>query len=106
MKPVSFEGDSLAALQAFPDAPRREAGFQLDRAQRGLMPDDCKPLAMVGRSVYEIRIQDRGGAFRVIYIAKLADAVHVLHAFQKKTQQTSKADIDLARKRLNDLLRR
>ena len=36
------------------------------------------------------------GAWRAIYVAKFANAVYVLHAFQKKTQKTSKGDIDLA----------
>ena len=53
----------------------------------------------------EIRIRDEVGAYRVIYVAKFADAVYVLHCFQKKTQKTSKADIDLAAKRYRDLLK-
>lgn len=56
----------------------------------------------VGPGVREIRIQDEGGAFRVIYLANLADRVLVLHAFQKTTQQTAQKDIDLAAKRLRD----
>jgi phage-related protein len=62
-------------------------------------------MSTVGQGVREIRIRDETGAFRVIYIAKFADAVYVLHCFQKKTQQTSKADIDLAAKRYRDLLK-
>lgn len=58
----------------------------------------------VGRGVKEIRIRDAAGAFRVIYIAKFADAVYVLHCFQKKTEKTSKTDLDLASKRYRDLL--
>jgi phage-related protein len=57
----------------------------------------------VGRGVQEIRIRDAAGAFRVIYVAKFSDAVYVLHCFQKKTQKTSKADLDLAEKRYRDL---
>ena len=59
----------------------------------------------VGPGVREIRIRDAAGAFRVIYTAKFADAVYVLHCFQKKTQRTRKADIDLAAKRYRDLAR-
>jgi phage-related protein len=36
---------------------------------------------------------------RVIYTARLADAVYVLHAFQKKSQATPKRDIEKARRR-------
>ena len=58
----------------------------------------------VGQGVREIRVRDSTGAFRVIYIAKFADVVYVIHCFQKKTEKTSKADIDLASKRYRDLL--
>jgi len=57
----------------------------------------------VGHGAMEIRVRDDAGQFRVIYVAKFADAVHVLHAFQKKTQRTSQADIDLARKRYREI---
>lgn len=50
----------------------------------------------VGRGVREIRIRDAAGAFRVLYVAKFDDAVYVLHCFQKKTQKTNKADLNLA----------
>lgn len=55
--------------------------------------------------VEEIRIRDEAGAFRVVYLAKLADAVHVLHCFHKKTQQTSEKDIKLARNRFKNLMK-
>lgn len=58
----------------------------------------------VGQGVREIRIRDTGGAFRVIYVAKFADAVYVLHCFHKKTTKTSKTDVELAAERLRDLL--
>jgi len=68
-------------------------------------PDDRKPMNTVGHGVQEIRIRDEAGAFRVIYVAKFADAVYVLRCFQKKTQKTSKADLDLAAKRYRDLVK-
>ena len=92
-------------MRKFPEQARREAGYQLDKVQSGRDPNDWKPMPSVGAGVKEIRIADDTGAFRVIYLAKLADAVHVLHCFQKKTQQTSKKDIELARKRFKDLMR-
>lgn len=57
----------------------------------------------IGPGVRELRLRDRGGAFRVIYLATLPDLVVVLHAFQKKTQRTAKLDLDLAAKRLREL---
>ena len=68
-------------------------------------PDDWKPMNTVGRGVREIRIRDAAGAFRVLYVAKFDDAVYVLHCFQKKTQKTSKADLNLAAQRYRDLLK-
>ncbi|WPL22795.1 Phage-related protein [Thiorhodovibrio frisius] len=71
----------------------------------GRKPDDWKPIKEVGAGGREIRIRDADGAFRVIYVAKLSDAIYVLHCFQKKTQKTAKADLDLARDRYLDLIR-
>src|SRR5215217_2266074 len=106
MKPVIFIGSSLADLRAFPDRARHDAGFQLERVQRGLDPDDWKPMPTIGRGVREIRVRDAAGAFRVVYLATFADAVHVLHAFAKKTQRTSQLDLSLAQVRFKELKRR
>jgi phage-related protein len=103
LKPIEFAGDSLARLRNFPVSARRIAGYQLDRIQRGLEPDDWKPMQTIGRGVREIRIRDRAGAFRVIYLATLADRVVVLHVFQKKAQRTAKHELDLAAGRFRDL---
>jgi phage-related protein len=92
-------------LRAFPKAARREAGYQLDRVQHGREPDDWKPMNTVGRGVQEIRIRDAAGAFGVLYVAKFDDAIYVLHCFQKKTQKTSTADLNLAALRYRDLLK-
>jgi phage-related protein len=104
-KPVEFRGSALDDLRAFPAAARREAGYQLDRVQRGREPDDWEPMNAVGRGVREIRIRDAAGAFRVLYVAQFDDAVYVLHCFQKKTQKTSKEDLNLAAQRYRDLLK-
>lgn len=103
MKPVHFLGDSLQQLREFPEDVRRDAGYQLELVQRGEQPDDFKPMPSVGRGVEELRVKDESGAYRVIYTARLADAVYVLHAFQKKTQATSTRDIAIARKRFAEI---
>ena len=61
-------------------------------------------MASIGKGVWEIRISDEAGQFRVIYIAKLKDAVFVLHCFQKKSQKTPLKDLARASKRLRELL--
>ena len=60
----------------------------------------------IGPGVREIRIREKSGAYRVIYAAMLADAVYILHAFQKKTRVTSKRDIELATSRFHELMQR
>ena len=105
MKPVEFRGTALDDLRGFPQSAMRDAGYQLDRVQQGLPPDDAKALPSVGAGVVELRIWDEAGTFRVMYIAKLEDAVYVLHCFQKKTQTTAARDVELARRRLKDLLK-
>ena len=105
MKLIAFQGTLLDDLRAFPPEARRETGHQLDQVQRGLDPDDWKPMPSVGPGVREVRVRDEAGAFRVIYTATRPEAVHVLHAFQKKTQATAKRDLDLVRARLRELTR-
>lgn len=104
LKDLDFRGSALADLRSFPILARREAGYQLDRVQNGLEPGDWKPMATIGSGVQEIRIRDEAGIFRVIYVAKFAGTVYVLHCFQKKTQKTSKQDLNLASKRYRELM--
>jgi phage-related protein len=103
MKPVAFLGSALDDLRAFPQNARRMVGYQIERVQRGLDPDDWKPMTSVGPGVREIRVRDTSSAFRVLYVAQRAEAVYVLHAFQKKSQRTSQHDLDLGRKRFREL---
>jgi len=105
MNAIVFVGDSLKRLRAFPESARHDAGYRLDKVQRGQTPDDFKPMPSIGKGVEEIRIWDDSGTYRVIYAARLRDAVYVLHAFQKKTQATSKRDIDVARQRLAQVMK-
>ena len=102
MKSLRFIGSSLDDMRDFPADARRQAGFELDAVQRGLEPSDWKPMTSVGMGVKEIRIHVLG-EWRVIYVARLADAVYVLHAFQKKTQRTRREDIELARRRYRQI---
>jgi phage-related protein len=103
MKPVVFLGDTLERLRAFPQHARRNCGYQLDRVQQGLDPDDWKPIVSVGQGVREIRVRDANGAYRVMYVSNWKDAIYVLHAFQKKTQRMPSRDLALAQQRLRDL---
>ena len=106
MKSVRFVGNSLERLREFPDDARQDAGYQLEKVQRGEQPDDFKPMPTIGMGVEELRIWDESGTYRVIYTARLKDCVAVLHAFQKKTQKTPRQAIRLAEERKRDYFRR
>ena len=95
-------GLSLDDLRNFPEEARRVAGFELRAVQNGLEPRDWKPMKSVGFGVKEIRIHVLG-EWRIVYVAKLADAIYVLHAFQKRSRKNNKNDIELARKRLKEI---
>ena len=90
-------------MRQFPEDAHNDAGYQLDKVQRGEPPVDFKPMPSIGKGVEELRVWDDSGTYRVVYAARLADAVYVLHAFQKKTQATSKRDVELARKRYSEI---
>jgi phage-related protein len=103
-KAVVWAGSARRDVRAFAKDARRRAGYELYRVQQGLDPTDWKPMPSVGAGVREIRIHT-DGAHRVIYVARFDEAIYVLHAFEKKTRKTRRADIDVAGKRLRDVLR-
>ena len=103
-KPIIWAGTSLDDIREFPEDARRVAGYHLRLVQEGLEPPDWKSMPSVGTGVSEIRIHT-GAEHRVFYIVKFREAVYVLHAFQKRTRKTMKKDIELARGRLDELIR-
>lgn len=105
VKPVVWMGSSREALREFPETVQDSMGFELYRVQCGLDPKDRKPMTSVGAGVKEIRVRDQAGIFRMIYLATRPEGVYVLHCFQKKTQRTSRADLELAAKRLKSIAR-
>ncbi len=104
MKPLEFLGSSYEDFLEFPKPILQKAGYQLHLIQMGSMPIDFKSMLTVGRGVQELRLKDTNGIYRVVYTAKVGDCIYVLHAFKKKTQKTPQSDIELAKKRLKDLL--
>ncbi len=105
-KSIEWLGSSRADLRALPVDARRALGFDLRRVQVGRMPRDWKPMPTVGAGVVEIRVRDATGSFRLMYVAKWADAIYVLHVFEKKSQKTAKLDLALAEKRYAALRKR
>lgn len=97
-KPIDWRGYLLRDIKdddIFTPNARREAGRQLSQVQMGLDPDDWKPFDVAGSGTMEIRINVDDGWFRVMYVAKFAEAVYVLHCFKKKSATTSKHDKDI-----------
>ena len=105
MKALEFLGDSLKVVSEFPKDARQAVGYQLRRVQDGNLAEDFKPMPNIGRGVVEIRVWAGSGTYRVLYTARLGDKVYVLHAFQKKTQETPERDKEIARKRFKRLMR-
>jgi len=101
---LAWLGDSQDVLRRFPKDVRKDLGYALRQVQLGQMPSDSKPMKTVGLGVYELRDQDERAWYRVFYLKKIADVVYVLHCFEKRTAQTEKKDIDLAKERLKRLL--
>lgn len=81
------------------------AGFQLFKVQQGKESDDWKPMPTVGSGVQELRVRDERGAYRMFYVAKFGGAVYVLHVFEKRSQKTARADLELGKSRYADLLK-
>ena len=102
IKVAVFVGDSRKRIREFPEEAKAVAGRELFRVQCGSDPSDWTPMNTIGAGVREIRVQE-AGQFRIIYVVKFAEAIYILHAFRKKTAQTPKQDIDLARQRINAL---
>lgn len=102
-KPLVWLGDSRKVIRGFPKAARQRAGQELLRTQEQREPFDWKPMPTVGLGVKEIRIRVAGER-RVLYLAKFAEAVYVIHAFEKKVQRTPKPDIEIGRSRFRQLM--
>ncbi len=103
MKGIIWLGPTHQTVKEYPVNVRREIGYNLDRVQRGMDPCDWKPMVGVGNGVKEIRIHEEN-EYRILYVAKFEEAVYVLHCFVKKTQETAKREIDVAKKRYSEIL--
>ena len=105
-RPITWVGSSRKDLRAFPRNVRRDIGQSLYAAQQGEVDPSAKPLrGFGGASVIEIVAEDRGGTWRAVYTVRFAEAIYVLHAFQKKSKKgiaTPTRDMNLIRQRLTE----
>lgn len=108
MKLVHWMGSSLKDPRDLPDAVQDDIGYALYLAQMGGRHSNAKPLkGFKGAGVLEVVEDYDGDTYRAVYTVKLAAAIYVLHVFQKKSKfgiVTSKADIDLIKKRLKQAI--
>lgn len=95
-KAIHWVGTSYKDLLKFSIEAKRDAGYQLHRIQNGKEPEGWKPFQSAGAGVKEIRINEGGNIFRIMYVAKFSDKIYVLHSFQKKSHKTSMKDIRIA----------
>jgi phage-related protein len=106
MRELIFTGITRADLLEFPDEARRDAGYAFWLAQDGRKHKDAVPMkGFGGASVLEIRLDEDGDAYRAVYTVAFADAVYVLHCFQKKSRSgiaTAQSDIELIKKRYKE----
>ena len=104
MKPVHWVGSSREDLKSFPTEVKRDIGFALDKAQRGDKHPSTKPLrGFGGASVLDIVENHDGDTYRAVYTVRFAEAIYVLHCFQKKSTRgikTTQRDVDLIKARL------
>lgn len=108
-KLLHWEGSSKKDFKDFPIGVQKDMGVALFVVQLGGMPNSAKPWKGLGPGVYELVEDHRGDAFRAVYSVRIGDAVHVLHAFQKKSKSgiaTPQPDVDLIEKRLKSVLAR
>ena len=97
---IAWEGDSKEVISSFPDEAKQNLGFQLRLLQQGQQPTDYRAMRAVGPGVFELRDQDERAWYRVIYLSRIHDVVHVLHCFEKRSRETPAKEINTARQRL------
>jgi phage-related protein len=102
MREVGWIGSSLDELRGFSDKAKQRLGYQLDRVQRGETPTDSRAVPDIGKGAVEIRVTCDQTWYRLIYVAG-ADAIWVIHCFQKKSNSMAREDVDLAKKRYKQI---
>ena len=108
-RPLFWEGSSKKDFKKFPIPVQKDMGVALFVVQLGRTPDSSKPWKGLGSGVYELVEDHRGDTFRAVYTVRVGDAIHVLHAFQKKSKSgisTPQPDVHLIGKRLKAVLAR
>jgi phage-related protein len=104
-KDIVWMGSLYDDLLEFPKETLKSVGGSLRKVQSWLDPDDWKPFEIIGAGAKEIRVRAQKNQYRVLYIAKFEDGIYVLHCFVKKTEKTSKHDVELGKERYKAMVK-
>ena len=106
MKEVKWNKNAQDLIRSLDRRTRIEIGTLLMMLQAGavLTEPQSKPMKSIHSKAHELRIRDKNGIYRIIYVLIFSDLILIPHAFIKKTQKTSKKDIELSMKRLKEML--
>ena len=108
-RPLFWEGSAKRDFKQFPMAVQKDLGVALFVVQLGGTPPSAKPWKGLGPGIYELIEDHRGDTYRTVYTVRIADSIHVLHAFQKKSKsgiKTPKSEVDLVEQRQKAVLER
>lgn len=104
---IAWEGDSKEVLSSFPVEVKSTLGFSLRQIQNGRQPRCAhRPMTSVGRGVWELKESDARTWYRVMYLTKIDDIVHVLHCFEKSSRKMDRRDVAIAKTRLSEVRQR
>lgn len=104
---IAWEGDSKVVLSSFPDEVKSTLGFSLRQIQNGREPlCDHRPLPSVGKGVWELKDSDARTWYRVMYLTKVGNMLHILHCFEKSSRKTDRRDVAIAKARLREVRQR
>ncbi len=102
---IHWAGDAKQVLSSFPHEVKSVLGYSLRRLQKGLLPDcDARRMESIGKGVWELKSADERTWYRVIYLARIGNALYVLHVFEKKSRKTDRRDLEVAKSRLRLVL--
>jgi len=104
---IAWEGNSKEILSSFPDDVKVTLGFSLRQVQNGRQPRcDHRSMSSVGKGVWELKEGDARTWYRVMYLTRVNNVIHVLHCFEKDGKKTDKRDIETAKSRLRAVQQR
>ena len=102
---IFWVGDAKEVLTSFPQDIKSVFGYSLRRVQKGLLPDcNARRMESIGKGVWELKASDERKWYRLIYLARIGNALYVLHAFEKSSRKTDRRNLETARSRLQLVL--